>query len=158
VTLRVGVAGAALLATAVAVPPQRPTPTRTEVSRGIFLYQTPPYGDVGLDGNSIVITSTDGVLVFDSNGTPAAAAAVLADIRTLTDQPVRYVVNSLWLEQKRGVDAVMPELHDLMVRITHDDPAVNDAFRVQLVDWYMHRVYDELSGPLTDAIAPIPAQ
>ena len=63
---------------AVAVPPKRPKPTRTEVSRGIFLYQTPPYGDVGLDGNSIVITSTDGVLVFDSNGTPAAAAAVLA--------------------------------------------------------------------------------
>ena len=24
------------------------------------------------------------------------------------------------------------------------------------VDWYMHRVYDELSGPLTDRIAPIP--
>ena len=364
-TLRAGVAGAALLATAVAVPPQRPKPARTEVSRGIFLYQTPPYGDVGLDGNSIVITSTDGVLVFDSNGTPAAAAAVLADIRTLTDQPVRYVVNSHWhwdhwvrhrvyakafpglrvvaheatrrmmtgpalefnrpglekqlpdyvqfrqqkaaaaraatppaqdadkldqlasddrffLEQKRGVhhtfpdltfesalhlyfggrhvdvlhydravtpgdtflylpdekvlvtgdllvnpvsfalscyptgwlqtleridtldfttivpghgpvlhdrellhatmevfrtllregraarvkgltadqarDAVMPGLHDLMVRITRDDPAVNDAFRVQLVDWYMHRVYDELSGPLTDAIAPIPAR
>jgi hypothetical protein len=27
-----------------------------------------------------------------------------------------------------------------------------------LVDWYLHRVYDELSGPLTDAIAPIPRQ
>ena len=40
--------------------------------------------------------SPDGVLVFDSNGTPAAAAAVLAGIRKLTDQPVRYVVNSHW--------------------------------------------------------------
>ena len=50
----------------------------------------------------------------------------------------------------------MPRLHDLMVRITGDDRALNDAFRVQLVDWYLHRVYDELSGPLTDAIAPIP--
>ena len=95
-TLHAGLAGAALLVAAVAVPPQRPTPARTEVSPGIFLYQTPPYGDVGLDGNSIVITSTDGVLVFDSNGTPAAAAAVLADVRSLTDQPVRYVVNSHW--------------------------------------------------------------
>ena len=43
-----------------------------------------------------------------------------------------------------------------MVKITGDDPAVNNAFRVQLVDRYLHRVYDELNGPLTDAIAPIP--
>jgi cyclase len=362
VSLRLGTC-AVLLATAVAVPSQRPAPTRTEVSPGVFLYQTPSYGDVGLDGNSVAIVSNDSVLVFDTNGTPAAAEAVLSDLRTLTDLPVRYVVNSHWhwdhwygnevyaaafpglrivtheatrqmmrgpalefnrpglekqlpeyvqfreqkaaaartatppspdagtleqlatadrffLEQKRGVrhtipnvtfdtalhlyfggrhvdvlhydravtpgdtflympdekvlitgdllvnpvsfalscyptgwlqtleridaldfttivpghgavlrdrellhatmdvfrmllregkasrargldadqarDAVMPGLRDLMMKITHDDPAVNDAFRVQLVDWYMHRVYDELSGPLTDAIAPIP--
>jgi hypothetical protein len=52
--------------------------------------------------------------------------------------------------------AIMPELHELMVKITRDDPATNQAFAVQLVDWYLHRVYDELNGPLTDAIAPIP--
>ena len=40
--------------------------------------------------------SNDGVLVFDSNGTPAASAAVLAAIRKLTSKPVRYVVNSHW--------------------------------------------------------------
>lgn len=52
---------------------------------------------------------------------------------------------------------MLPGLHDLMVRITGDDPARNRAFRQQLVDWYVHRVYDELNGPLTDAIAAIPA-
>ena len=36
------------------------------------------------------------MLVFDTNGTPSAAAAVLAEIRKLTPQPVRYVVNSHW--------------------------------------------------------------
>jgi len=71
-------------------------PIRTELAPGIFLFSTPPYGDVGLDGNAIAILSTDGVLVFDSNGTPAAAAAVLSQIRTLTSQPIRYVVNSHW--------------------------------------------------------------
>ncbi len=60
------------------------------------MFQTAPYGDVGLDGNTVVITSNDGVLVFDSNGTPTAARAVIAAIKTLTDQPVRYVVNSHW--------------------------------------------------------------
>ena len=39
-----------------------------------------------------------------------------------------------------------------------DVPAVNAAFKTQLVDWYLHRVYDELAGPLSDAIAAIPGQ
>ena len=331
----------------------RPAPSRTELAPGIFLFTTPNYGDVGLDGNSIAILSRDGVLVYDTNGTPAAAAAVLAEIRTLTDRPVQWIVNSHWhwdhwygtetylpafpavrivahektrkmmmgpalefnrpgievqlpnylqslerraaanpaltplldadrffLDQKahvrhtfpnvtftdrltielgdrhievlhagRGVTpgdafvylpeqkilligdlivnpitfalsgyptewlrtlekidaldigtivtghgaplrdkallhatmdvfrvllgegkaakekglnpdqakaAILPGLHDLMVKITGDDPALNNAFRVQLVDWYLHRVYDELNGPLTDAIAAIP--
>jgi glyoxylase-like metal-dependent hydrolase (beta-lactamase superfamily II) len=55
-------------------------------------------------------------------------------------------------------DAVMPQLHDVMVRATGNDAARNAAFRQQLVDWYLHRVYEELDGPLTDAIAPIPPE
>ena len=73
-----------------------PGPRRIEVAKGIHLFVSKPYGDVGLDGNTVAILSSDGVLVFDSNGTPAASAAVLAEIRKLTDQPVRYVVNSHW--------------------------------------------------------------
>src|SRR5438445_215733 len=66
----------------------RPAPAKTELAPGIVLFMTPSYGDVGLDGNSIAVLSRDGVLVFDADGTPAASAAVLAEIRTLTDQPV----------------------------------------------------------------------
>ena len=324
---------------------------------------TAPYGAVGLDGNSVAVLSSDGVLVFDANGTPAAAETVLNEIRALTKQPIRYLVYSHWhwdhwyggevykkafpnleiiahektreimagpaiafnkpglesqlpdyigsieqriatgekstppaadlpalrealedarffLDQKRGVshtlptrtfrdrldltigerqvqilnygravtpgdafmylpkervlvigdlvvnpitfalssfpsewvatlekldridadvivtghgeplrdksllrttlavfrillsegaaaraqgldadqakDATMPKLHDVMVKITGDVPARNAAFRTQLVDWFLHRVYDELAGPLTDEIAPIP--
>jgi cyclase len=329
-------------------------PTRTELAPGIFLFSGGGYGDVGLDGNSIVITSGDGVLVFDTNGTPSASAAVLAEIRRISNQPVKWIVNSHWhwdhwygtetythafpdvrivsheknrelmirpalefnrpfldeqlprylesmekraadkpelkplletdtaffLEKKnvhhvfpnvtftdrltielgerhievlnygRGVtpgdtfvylprekilllgdlivnpitfalsgfpsewlrvlervdaleattmvtghgaplhdktllhatmavfrvlrkegkaakeqgldpdqakEAILPGLHDLMVTITGDRPALNDAFKSQLVDWYLHRVYEELDGPLTDAISKIPA-
>ena len=52
--------------------------------------------------------------------------------------------------------AMLPALHGLMVPITHDDASLNKQFEVYLVDWFVHRVYDELDGPLTDAIAPIP--
>ena len=90
-----------LLSTALLLPfaasaEAHPAPTRVKVADGVYLFVTAPYGDVGLDGNAVAILSPAGVLVFDSNGTPAAAAAVIAGIRALTDQPVRYVVNSHW--------------------------------------------------------------
>src|SRR4029078_10754422 len=66
------------------------------VADGVCRSATPPYGDVGLDGNSVVITSPDGALVFDTNGTPAASTSVLDAVRGLTDRPVRYIVNSHW--------------------------------------------------------------
>ena len=331
----------------------RPAPEKIEVAKGIYLFVSKPYGEVGMDGNSVAIVSRDGVLVFDTNATPASSALVLAEIRKLTDKPVRYVVNSHWhwdhwygtetytnafpdvkvvahektremmvgpaiefnrpgiesqlpgyigmlekraasdpavqpaldearffLAQKKnaqlvlptvtykdklpitlgerkievlhydravtpgdsflylpeekmlitgdllinpvsfalssyptgwlntlekmdaleatvivpghgaplhdkallrahievmrelvkaGKDAkarglaadqakeeVLPRLHDAMVRMTKDDPKMNQQFQVYLVDWYMHRVFDELAGPLTDAISAIP--
>jgi cyclase len=70
--------------------------TSTKVAEGIYLFTTAPYADAGLSGNSIAILSSEGVLVFDANGTPETAATVLAEIRKLTDKPVRYLVNSHW--------------------------------------------------------------
>jgi len=331
----------------------RPAPQTIEVAKDIYLFLTRPYGEAGMDGNAIAILSNDGVLVFDANGTPAASALVLAEIRKLTDKPVRYLVYSHWhwdhwyggetytkafpevkvvaheksrammagpaiefnrpgiekqlpgyiamleervrarpelqpaleearffLEQKRnaklvlptvtykdrldlklgertiqvrhvdravtpgdsflylpeekilvtgdlvvnpiafalssyptgwlrtleimdaldvhvmipghgeplhdkvllraqmdvmrellnvgraakarGLDAdqakeeALPRLRDLMIRMTRDDPKLNEQFKLYLVDWFMHRVYDELNGPLTDAISAIP--
>ncbi|HEV7676184.1 MAG TPA: MBL fold metallo-hydrolase [Candidatus Angelobacter sp.] len=70
--------------------------TGQKVAEGVYLFTVTPYADVGLSGNSIAILSDDGVLVFDSNGTPETAATVLTEIRKLTDKPVRYLVNSHW--------------------------------------------------------------
>ena len=39
----------------------RPAPTRIQVADGIYLFRSAPYGDVGLDGNSIAIVSNDGL-------------------------------------------------------------------------------------------------
>jgi hypothetical protein len=64
-------------------------PTRIDVAEGVYLFQTPPYGDAGLDRNSIVIVSDDGVLVFDSEWHPVRRRAVLTGIRRLTSQPVK---------------------------------------------------------------------
>ena len=45
------------------------------------------------DGNSTVQVGRDGVLVVDPL-TPAVSAAVLAEIRKLSDRPVRFVINT----------------------------------------------------------------
>ena len=53
-------------------------------------------------------------------------------------------------------EAVLPELETVKARITGGDSALDGAFRIQLVDWFLHRVYEELDGPLDNAIAAIP--
>lgn len=46
------------------------------------------------DANSIFIINDNDVIVIDANITPSSSRAVLAEIRKLTDKPVRYVVNT----------------------------------------------------------------
>ena len=48
------------------------------------------------DANSIVILVDDGVLVVDTQVSPIGATAVLAEIRRLTDRPVKWVLNTHW--------------------------------------------------------------
>jgi glyoxylase-like metal-dependent hydrolase (beta-lactamase superfamily II) len=48
------------------------------------------------DGNSTVIINDEDVVVVDTDITPSSARAVLAEIRKLTDKPVRYVINTHW--------------------------------------------------------------
>jgi cyclase len=74
----------------------RPAPQRFDVADGVYLFVSKPYGDVGLDGNAVAIVGGSGVLVFDTNGTPASSAAVLAEIRKITDKPVQAIVYSHW--------------------------------------------------------------
>ena len=81
--------------------------------------------------------------------------ATLAVFRVLLKEGQAAKARGLDPDQAKA--EILPGLRELMVTITHDDPGVNNAFRTQLVDWYLHRVYDELAGPLSDEIAPIPA-
>ncbi|MFA7664917.1 MAG: MBL fold metallo-hydrolase [Burkholderiaceae bacterium] len=48
----------------------------------------------GFNSNAGFVVTDDGVVVFDALGTPALGAALLARIRSVTDQPVRRVIVS----------------------------------------------------------------
>jgi glyoxylase-like metal-dependent hydrolase (beta-lactamase superfamily II) len=69
---------------------------RTQVADGIyaFIYSRTSSGIV--NGNCTAIIGDDGVLVVDSGQFPLAARRVIAEIRQLTDKPVRVLVNTHW--------------------------------------------------------------
>ena len=106
------------------------------------------------------IDSLDAATIVPGHGDPLRDKALL---RT-TVAVFRELLKKGAVAKARGLDAdaakaeILPTLRELMVQITGDVPAANTAFATQLVDWYLHRVYDELNGPLSDAIAPIPRQ
>lgn len=116
--------------------------TTRKVADGVFLFTTTPYGDVGFCGNSVAILSDEGVLVFDSGATPATAATILAEIRKLTDKPVKYLVNSHWHWDHWGGNQVyrsaFPDLQIIthqktLEQMTQVEPRWNDdGLKVQL--------------------------
>ena len=72
-----------------------PEIAKTQLADGVFLLAGGPDGYV--DGtNTVVVVNDNGVLVFDTSTRPSTARVILAEIRKITDKPVRYVVNSHW--------------------------------------------------------------
>jgi len=60
----------------VLTPPPHEPPKRIEVVPGVHLFITTPYGDVELDGNSVAILSSEGVVhrVYDELAGPLSDA------------------------------------------------------------------------------------
>lgn len=70
--------------------------TSSKIADGLYLFTTSRYGDVGFGGNAVAILTDEGVVMFDSSGTPASGQAILSEVRKLTDKPVLFVINSHW--------------------------------------------------------------
>jgi len=54
------------------------------------------YATGGFGSNNVVIVNDDDVMIVDTGTTPANTRAFVADIKMLTDKPIRYVVNTHW--------------------------------------------------------------
>jgi glyoxylase-like metal-dependent hydrolase (beta-lactamase superfamily II) len=84
-------AAAATLVSAATPPPASPAPPPAEV------HILPVQGNismlVGAGGNITVQTGSDGVLLVDT-GLAAMSAKVLAAVRSLSDKPIRYIINT----------------------------------------------------------------
>src|SRR5882672_6152530 len=74
-----------------------------KVADGVY-YASPEYNGTAFPfgsnpffgANLVVVVNQDDVLIVDTGTSPAAARAFVADIKLLTDKPVRYVVNTHW--------------------------------------------------------------
>jgi cyclase len=74
-------------------PAARPLAHRFErIADGV--YAALPNGTVNVVSNSAVIINDEDVIVVDAHATPAAARALVEDIKTLTAKPVRYVIDT----------------------------------------------------------------
>jgi cyclase len=67
-----------------------------KVTEGVYSFIAPEPNSGVVQGNSTVIIGEDSVLVVDSGQFPSLADRMIADIRRLTDKPVRYLVITHW--------------------------------------------------------------
>src|SRR5215471_6649757 len=115
-----------------------------------------PFGSNPFFGsNNVVIVNDNDVLLVDTGTTPRAARAFVADIKMLTDKPIRYVVNTHWhYDHTDGNSIFGPEVQIIatdflrMAMTTYDvlhrepfltsttqyDPAAQDALKKQIAD------------------------
>ena len=74
------------------VPGSLPAHRFDKVAEGVY-YSTAT-GSMTTGSNSVVIVNDEDVLIVDPGITPAAATAFIADVKTLTDKPIKYVVDT----------------------------------------------------------------
>jgi glyoxylase-like metal-dependent hydrolase (beta-lactamase superfamily II) len=68
---------------------------KAEIAPGIWQFTVVADGYVE-NLNSVAVIDDAGVLVFDTTTRPSTARTLIAEIRKITDKPVRWVVNSHW--------------------------------------------------------------
>jgi len=98
----------------------------------VVVRQVPPHG--ASDSNVLIVVNESDVIVVDANIFPSSARQVIAEIRKLTPNPVRYLINTHWhsdhhygnqlyREAYPGVEIVAhPATRDLVIR--EDVPAL----------------------------------
>ena len=67
-----------------------------KVADGVYVAIRPDVFRQPVDGNVTFIVNEMDVVVVDSGGTVASAESVIRLLRTVTDKPVRYLVNTHW--------------------------------------------------------------
>ena len=74
-----------------------------------------------IESNSLFVINDRDVLVVDTGMVPSTARVMAAELRKLTDRPVRYVVNTHWHDDHHGGNEVYRDLWPGVEFIAHRD-------------------------------------
>jgi len=95
-----------------------------QLAEGVYLFRAGDDLEVWTSTNIVAIVDDEGVTVFDSGTRPATARHVIAGIRSITDKPVRTLVNSHWhMDHWTGNDEFVrafPEVRIVATRQSRD--------------------------------------
>src|SRR5260221_8723785 len=91
--------------------------------------------------NAAVVVYDEGVLVVDTHSRPSSAAALMAQIRSVTDKPVRYAVNTHFHWDHAQGNHAYPVAFPRQVSIV-----ASEATRDNLISMGMQRVKDQLEA------------
>ena len=69
---------------------------KVTLADGIYLFRAPSALDLWTSSNSVVVVNDSDVVVFDSNARTSTSRLVIAEIRKITNKPVRVLINSHW--------------------------------------------------------------
>lgn len=119
-----------------------------QVADGV--YSAIATGAMNVGSNSAVIVNERDVLIVDSHITPASARALIEEVRTLTDKPIRYVVNTHYhFDHAHGNQVFPPEVEVIGHEFTRT---------MLLGDVLRQRTYVSFTAALPKQIAELEAQ
>lgn len=84
-----------------------------------FLWKDPTQDLI--ESNSLFVVNDRDVLVVDTGMVPSTARVMAAELKKLTDRPVRYVVNTHWHDDHHGGNEVYRELWPGVEFVAHRD-------------------------------------
>lgn len=132
---------AAMLAAGAAPAPAQDLFDLQKVADGVFAALAKPRTPINC--NAAVVVYDEGVLVMDTHSKPSSAQALIRQIRTVTDKPVRYAVNSHFHWDHAQGNKAYPVAFPKQVAIV-----ASEATRENLRTLGMSRVKDQIeNGP-----------
>jgi glyoxylase-like metal-dependent hydrolase (beta-lactamase superfamily II) len=84
-------------------------PRMTKLAQDVYAYEQIDPTKRIVTANNLIVVSNEGVLVAEGQGTPENVKRLVADIATLTSQPIKYVVVGSEHGDHTGGDTAFPE-------------------------------------------------
>jgi hypothetical protein len=90
-------------------------PRMTKLSPDVYAYEQIDPTKRIVTANNLIVVSSEGVLVAEGQGTPENVKRLVADIATLTPQPIKYVIVGSEHGDHTGGDTAFPETATFVV-------------------------------------------